>query len=94
MVIPPSQPQNGTTADMTNVMFQKTIESLVEKIQTQRRVNMMPGENNKYNQSEEPLHSTRSVELAAYHLQDIAEKWFKSFKAWRPDVEASNEVVT
>ncbi|MCD9642210.1 hypothetical protein HAX54_028896 [Datura stramonium] len=35
VVIPPSQPQNGTTADMIAAMFQQAMESLVEKIQTQ-----------------------------------------------------------
>ncbi|MCD9640166.1 hypothetical protein HAX54_025310 [Datura stramonium] len=40
---------------MMAAMFQQAMESLVEKIQTQPQVNMMSGENNGYNQSDEPL---------------------------------------
>ncbi|MCD7457784.1 hypothetical protein HAX54_036162 [Datura stramonium] len=59
VVIPPSQPQNGTTADMIAAIFQQVMESLVEKIQTQPRVNMIPKGNNGHNQSDEPLRSLR-----------------------------------
>ncbi|MCD9641378.1 hypothetical protein HAX54_027544 [Datura stramonium] len=55
VVIPLSQPQNGTTANMIATMFQQAMESLVEKIQTQPQVNMMPEGNNGHNQSDEPL---------------------------------------
>ncbi|MCD9646201.1 hypothetical protein HAX54_035878, partial [Datura stramonium] len=55
VVIPPSQPQNGTTADMIDTMFQQAMESLVEKIHKQPRVNMMPEGNNGHNQSDESL---------------------------------------
>ncbi|MCD7472498.1 hypothetical protein HAX54_013754 [Datura stramonium] len=60
VVIPPWQPQNGTTADMIATMFQQEMESLVEKIQTQPRVNMIPEGNIGHNQSDEPLHRCHS----------------------------------
>ncbi|MCD7467650.1 hypothetical protein HAX54_005200 [Datura stramonium] len=47
MVIPPSQPQHGTTANMIASMIQQAMEILVEKMQTQPRVNMMPEGNNR-----------------------------------------------
>ncbi|OIT04211.1 PREDICTED: uncharacterized protein LOC109223168 [Nicotiana attenuata] len=120
-VIPPSQPPGGGTTDVIAAMLHQAMESLLQKVRTQSRVNAMSERGDSHNQNEQPLGkliqeflelklpvltgasetedpqlfldgtqkaldvlectSARSVALADYCLQDVAEEWFKPFKA-------------